>query len=73
MVTNTQLLNDAIKASGRTKTWLADQLGLSAFGLAKKINNETEFKASEISKLCDLLGIKSMKEQHRIFFAADVD
>lgn len=69
-MTNTELLEEKIKESGYKRSYIAKAIGLkSAFGLAKKIRNENEFKASEINKLCDLLKISSMEEKERIFFA----
>ena len=50
--------------------YIAKAIGLkSAYGLAKKIRNETEFKASEINALCELLKIDDPKEKEAIFFA----
>ena len=68
-MTNTELLNEKIEMSGYKRSYLAKQLGLSAYGLAKKIQNETEFKASEINALCVLLNIVSPEEKEAIFFA----
>lgn len=69
-MTNTELLNKKIQESGFKKSYIAKAIGLkSAYGLAKKIRNETEFKAAEISMLCELLKIESLEEKERIFFA----
>lgn len=68
-MTNTKLLNEHIEKSGYKKSYIAKVLGLSAYGLAKKIQNETEFKASEINALCGLLGIVKPEEKEAIFFA----
>lgn len=65
MMTNTLELEVAIKRSGITKRKLAKMLGLSEMGLYKKINNITEFKASEIVKLSEILALKNKDE---IFF-----
>lgn len=67
-MTNTALLEEEIKNSGLKKSYLAQKLGLSRFGLAKKISGETEFKASEIVTLCTELKITSPKQRDRIFF-----
>ena len=72
-MTNVVLLNQLIKKSGLKRCWIAEQLGLSYFGFQKKVNNENQFKASEIKKLCELLNIASLKEGENIFFAPDVD
>ena len=68
-MTNTMLLNKKIDDSGYKRIYIAKAIGLkSAYGLAKKIRNETEFKASEINALCELLKIDS-EEKEAIFFA----
>lgn len=72
-MTNTDRLNEVIKMSGLKKKWIAEKLGLSYFGLQKKIDNENEFKAGEIKKLCELLAITSLKSRDEIFFAENVD
>ena len=69
-MTNTTLLNERIEKSGYKRSYIAKALGLSAYGLAKKIQNESEFKASEINALCGLLKIESPEEKEAIFFAA---
>lgn len=69
-MTNTRLLEEKISKSGYKKSYIAKAIGLkSAYGLAKKIRNESEFKAKEINALCELLGITSLEEKERIFFA----
>lgn len=69
-MTNTELLEKKITASGYKRTYIAKAIGLkSYYALSKKIKNETEFKASEIEKLCDLLKIDSLEERKAIFFA----
>lgn len=73
-MTNTELLEERIDKSGYKKSYIAKAIGLkSTFGLSKKIRNENEFKASEIDALCELLGINSLEERQRIFFAKEVD
>lgn len=67
-MTNTKLLNDKIIESGLKKNFIAEKLGLSYYGFKLKIDNENEFKASEISILCDLLNIKTSSEKESIFF-----
>lgn len=68
-LTNTNLLEEAISKSGLKKRWIANQMGLSEYGLALKIQGINEFKASEISQLCELLGIESHTQRENIFFA----
>lgn len=67
-MTDTLMLEMAIKRAGFTKREIAKRLNLSEMGLYQKMNNITEFKASEISSLYDLLNLKSLEEQQQIFF-----
>ena len=57
-MTNTLELEIAIKRAGFTKRKVAKQMNLSEMGLYKKIHNITEFKASEIEFLTNLLDLK---------------
>lgn len=72
-MTDTKLLNEIIDKSGYKRKYLADCLGISRFTLAKKIDNVTEFKLSEVDKLCKILKIESLYDRQRIFFAQKVD
>lgn len=64
---DTKLLTKAIEKSGLKKFYIAQALGLSAYGLHNKLNGKTEFKASEIKSLSELLGM-SVEMKERIFF-----
>ena len=66
-VTNTNLLRQKITESGYKLQYVAEQLGLTYFGFMKKVNNETEFKASEIFTLKNLLHLTD-EEANAIFF-----
>lgn len=68
-MTDTVLLEQKISESGLKKIHISSLIGLSPYGLAKKITNETEFKTSEVNKLCEILGIYDLAEKDRIFFA----
>lgn len=72
-MTDTKALNEIIEKSGLKKNYIAKCIGITAYGLSKKINNINEFKASEIETLCKLLKIDSLKDRQRIFFATEVD
>lgn len=72
-MTNTRELLQEIDNSGLKKSWIAEKLGLSYHGLQKKINNDNEFKASEIMILCDILHIVSAERKEEIFFVQSVD
>lgn len=72
-MTDTQKLKKIIQDSGLKQEYIATQLGLSSYGFARKRDNLSEFTASEIEKLCGLLGIKSWKDRAPIFFAKEED
>ena len=72
-MTNTALLEEKIIKSGLKKSYIAKAIGLSSYGLTLKIKNLNEFKASEIEKMCILLGIDDLEERCAIFFASKVD
>ena len=72
-MTDTVRLNEKIKRSGLKKGWIAAELNLSSYGFYRKLRNKSQFKAGEIKKLCDLLGIESLEEMSVIFFDDDVD
>ena len=67
-MTNTELLLHRIKESGLKKGYIAEQLGINRYSLAKKIKNESEFLGSEMQKMGELLNLNS-RERDRIFFA----
>lgn len=67
-MTNTEELRKCIAKSGISVTFLANKLGITREGLYNKLNNVTEFKASEIAKCAKLLNL-SDEERNRIFFA----
>ena len=73
VMTDTDVLNKIIDESGLKRKYLAEQLNLTAYGLAKKINGENEFKQSEIEALCGLLNINSMSRRMQIFFKKKVE
>ena len=68
-MTNTQLLNDLIKKSGLKKVYIAEKAGLSPVGLHHCITGKSEFKASQIGIICNLLGIKDLELKEAVFFA----
>ena len=66
-MTNTTLLRQKIDKSGYKLQFLAEKCGLTYFGFMKKVNNETEFKASEVMILKELLHLTD-DEVMEIFF-----
>lgn len=69
---NTALLRKKIEDSGYKISFIAKKCGLTYQGFLKKLNGETEFKASEIMVLRELLSI-SDDEVDPIFFNQNVD
>ena len=69
-MTDTEKLKQKIKESGYRIAFIAERLGLSYPGFKKKVDNESEFKASEILSLTEMLGL-SAEEQEAIFFVAE--
>lgn len=61
-------LKGSIVAKGFTQEKIAEKLGLSTTAFSNKVTNKTEFKASEISKIRDLLCL-TYDELSSIFFA----
>lgn len=72
-MTDTKELEKIIEKSGLKKSFLAKKLGITSYAFQKKRENRNQFTAIEIKILCELLGIKSLKEKERIFFAEKVD
>lgn len=70
---NTELLKKRIDDKGLKLGYVAEQLGLSRYGLFLKLNGTNEFTISEAAKMCKILGIKASDEKEHIFFADEVD
>lgn len=71
-MTDSRKLSNEITDSGITITAIANKIGITREGFYKKLNNETEFKASEISTLQKILRL-SNKKRDEIFFANEVE
>ena len=61
------ILKQIIDDKGYKLSYVASELSLTRVGLYKKLRGDTEFKASEIAKLVELLKLSS-KETREIFF-----
>ena len=70
---NTQLLDEAIAESGKSKSFLADKCGMSVQTLRLKRLNVSPFTTDEVETLCNELSIKPLSKKERIFFAKNVD
>lgn len=71
-MTDTKALREKIDASGYKLRFIAKKIGITYQGFLKKINNETEFKASEIQGLKELLKLTD-EERDKIFFTLVVE
>lgn len=71
-MTDSELLKKKISESGLSVSFIAKKLGISREGLYKKINGTTEFKASEIFAITDLLRLDSDSRED-IFFNQKVE
>ena len=71
-MTDTSVLLSKIKKSGLKKGYIAEKLGITVYGLQKKIENRSQFKAEEIKILCNVLEISSLEEKESIFFGGNV-
>lgn len=67
-MTDTRALRTAIKAAGLTYKKIAQALGIAAYTLQMKIDNDTEFKVSEVDKISQMLGF-TLEQKDAIFFA----
>ena len=72
-MTNSKMLREIIEKRGMKLKFVAEKLGISAYSFSLKLDNKREFKAREISILCELLGIRSLEQKEAIFFAKKVD
>ncbi len=66
-MTNTFLLNYMIKEKGYKIGYIAEKMNLSRAGLYNKINGKSEFFASEIQCISDILNL-DLQEREKIFF-----
>ena len=67
-MTDTLKLRQRIKDSGFRLGYVAQVLGISQYTLQKKLDNDSEFKISEVDALAKLLGL-SPTEKNALFFA----
>lgn len=71
-MTNTELFRKKVEEIGVTYTFIASKIGITREALYNKINNETEFKASEIT-VCSKILLLSSKERDEIFFNVELN
>ena len=71
-MTDKELLKKAIERSGIKVMKLMEAVGIKSYATFRgRMNNDTEFTASEIQALTDALQLTAV-ERDRIFFALDV-
>jgi ribosome-binding protein aMBF1 (putative translation factor) len=70
ILTNTKMLDDAIRRSGLKKGYLADQIGVSRTHFNNVRHAKAELRGSQIKALCTILGIGA-EEMNAIFFNLD--
>lgn len=68
-MTDVEKLREKIDSSGYKISFIAEKLNLTPQGLYLKLKNTSEFKATEIQILCNLLDIDDPEEMKAIFFA----
>lgn len=72
-MTNTEMLQQAIKESGLKISAILKQTNIKAYStLRAKIENRSEFTASEITQLCEILNLTN-EQREGIFFANDAE
>ena len=67
-MTDTLKLRQRIKESGYRLGYVAEVLEISQYTLQKKLDNDSEFKISEVDVLSKLLGL-TPEEKNALFFA----
>lgn len=67
-MTNTELLESKITASGKKVKFLAEKCGLSYAGFRNCVTNKAEFRVSQVDILCEELNITDLEEKEMIFY-----
>lgn len=67
-ITNVERLREVITESGMSIVAISDKLNITREGFYKKMNGETEFKASEITALTRILRL-SKSDRDKIFLS----
>ena len=71
-MTNTKLLEQKIKESGKKKSHLCKVLGVTRPTFRKLLAGQTEWKVSQVKIMCCEIGITDLEEMLDIFFSQDV-
>lgn len=67
-MTDSKALRALVKQRGLKLGYIANQMGLSPYGLQRKIDNLSEFKTSEVLSFCNAVGGVRPEMQRQIFF-----
>lgn len=67
-MTDTKELRRRIEEKGLKYGYIAKQIGISRYSLQKKIDNDSEFRVSEVDSISLILGL-TLAEKDAIFFA----
>lgn len=65
---DTLMLESLITESGKKKSYLAEQMGITIQSLKSKIDNKSDFKTNEVAVLCRELDITRLTDKEKIFF-----
>lgn len=65
-MTDTKKLRERINKAGLKLKYVAQELGISPYTLQMKIDNDTEFKVSEVDTLAKMLHL-TLQEKDEIF------
>lgn len=68
-MTNTELLEEKIKKSGKKKAHLAAKCGMTPTTFGLYLQGKYEFRTSHVNSLCEELNINDLHEKDAIFFA----
>lgn len=53
----TQAINVRLTRIGKSKSWLADEIGMSQPALSARLNNKTALDANDLDKIAKALGV----------------
>ena len=68
-MTNWELLDKKIEESGLRRAFIYERLGITRSAWSHKRSGRTDFTASQIQTLCEVLHITRLSEKEQIFFA----
>lgn len=71
MIFDYSKLRGLAREKGKTQESIAAMIGVKEGTYSQKINNNSEFRQSEILRICDLLDIPP-EQIHTYFFTAEV-